>query len=203
MATDENAVVDANTVGGLDISGTPVSEEDDDETSIDLVKSIMKKNSKILEILITFVKKFINKINADQSSHDVITLGYIEKQSAKFLQQTQQLNLKVMSKLQGNEEERNIIMMKMKMGELKYAELHSEYMGRHADYDVDNMNNQEEEDDLYGREEDEMGLEIEDEDTQRANNYMGLSNAEMEEVGIGSYIGDDNNMDDMMESYDG
>ena len=93
--------------------------------------------------------------------------------------------------------------MKMKMGELAYAELHSEYMGRHGDYDVDNMNNQEEQDDLYGREEDEMGLEIEDEDTQRANNYMGLSNTEMEEVGIGSYIGDDSNLDDMMESYDG
>jgi hypothetical protein len=32
---------------------------------------------------------------------------------------------------------------------------------------------------------------------------MGLSNAEMDEVGFGSYVGDDSNLDDMMESYDG
>ena len=203
LATEEGVIIDAKDAESLDISGTPVTTEEDDDSSIDLVKNIMKKNSTVLEILINFVKKIINKVINEQNTHDIITLEYIEKKGAEFLQKTQQLNLKVFAKIIGNQDERDIIMLKMRMGDVQYAELYSEYLKRHDNFDETVFNNEEEIDDIYGRAEEDMAPDFENEEEQREYNFMGLSNDEMNEAQMGNYIGDDNNLDDYMDSYDG
>ena len=205
--TDTNEYSNTNDYIDMNIPSIIINDTADESDNLDdinIEKMITKSNSKILEIVILFIQKFITKISLIQHQHDEITLEYIDKTSAKFLQETQHFSLKVMSKISENEEERNIIMAKMKiLKDINYSDLVSEYIERHGDLD----SNDNKEIDIYDsneidNDEDNTNENIEDDNNQIYNNKIGLNNIEMNETQIGNYIGDDSNLEDIMDSYE-
>jgi hypothetical protein len=171
-----------------------------DHGDMDMIKEVLRKNSKQLEMIIKFTKSFIKKVSDEQHKRDIITIKYIEEKSTIYLQKTQQLNLGVMAIIQPNEEERQIIMMKMKLGLIKWADLLKEYKDRHrgdVDYKEENV--------------DKLALispyddaeyrpdvnELYEEDPEEADPELGQDLDE--EQGYSTYIGDDNDADSYYE----
>jgi hypothetical protein len=187
------------------IDGGLHDESDTYTKDIDLVKTLNSKNSKNLDIIILFIQKFVHYIIAIQERHDEITIDYIKTQSAKFLQHTQQYNLRVKSILEGNEEERSIIMAKMKLKDISWADLHSEYIQRHSDYNTfdaggdgdPNGYNIPQEEDYDADSTPQQYLNPNDPNYDDSTDFANNSDEQ-----LNTYIGDDNNLADIMDSYD-